>query len=189
MGLPFSQCMELEKVVAYSERAWETDYSMYQQQLALCNATTSKAGGGGGGGGGAPRSPTGAAAKDSPSKRQRERQKRNRGGRSRSRARSNDRGREKKCSRSRSRGREKKRSRNPKPVAKPKINETKRKFGDKVVKCLNARPMGKGEISKYCSQFHGKDGCKAKSCKRRHKCDIAIKIDDNKTRRLLKQGG
>ena len=68
-------------------------------------------------------------------------------------------------------------------AAKPKITETKRKFGDKIVKCLNARPMGKGEISKYCSRFHGKDGCKAKSCKRRHKCDIVIKIDDNKRAR------
>ena len=38
----FSQCMKLQKVVAYAERAWETDYSMYQQQLALCNSPPAK---------------------------------------------------------------------------------------------------------------------------------------------------
>ena len=41
--LTFSQCIKLDKVVAFAERSWDTDYSMYKQQLALCNATTSKA--------------------------------------------------------------------------------------------------------------------------------------------------
>ena len=112
---------------------------------------------------------------DSPSKRKRG-QKRNRG--SRSKARSAGRG--KRRSRSRSRGRERKRSRSPKPEAKVKITELKKKFGDKTVKCLNARPLGKGEFQQYCNQFHGKDCCKAQSCKFRHRCDIVVKIDDNK---------
>ena len=97
--LTFSQCMKLPRVVAYAERAWETDYSMYQQQLALCNSTTSKAG--------APRGPPGTPVRDTP----RNRGGRGRGGRSKTPPRSGDRGRDKKRSRSRSRGRGKKRSR------------------------------------------------------------------------------
>ena len=116
---------------------------------------------------------------ESPSKRRRDRQKHNRGSRSRGQGRSGDRGRDKR-SRSRSRRGERKRSRNPKPTAKPKITETKKKFGDKIVKCVNMRPLGKGEFQECCTQFHGAVGCQAKNCKRRHRCDIVVKIDDNK---------
>ena len=76
-ALTFSQRIKLDKVVAFAERAWDTDYSMYKQQLALCNATTSKAAGA------APRGPPGPGAVDSLSKRRRDRQKRNRVSRSR----------------------------------------------------------------------------------------------------------
>ena len=107
--LTFSQCIKLDKVVAFAERSWDTDYSMYKQQLALCNATTSKAAGA------PPRGLPRPGAPDSPSKRRRDRQKRNRGSRSTGRGRSGDRGRDKR-SRSRSRRGERKRSRNPKPT-------------------------------------------------------------------------
>ena len=145
---------------AYSERAWETDYSMYQQQLALCNSTTSKAGGR------APLGPPGTPTRD-PRKRPR------------NRGRSIDRDKKGKRSRSTDHDKKRKRSRSksPKPAAKLKITEVKKKFGDKLVKCLNARPMGKGVFTEYCMQFYGQDGCKAKSCKRRHRCDIIIKMD------------
>ena len=57
-----------------------------------------------------------------------------------------------------------KRSRSP-----IKLTETKRKLGAKTVKCLSARPMGKGEVQEYCGHYHGMD---------EYKCNVVINVDD-----------
>ena len=160
-SITFSQATRLEKNVAYAQRQWDEDYTMHAQitSLVVHGGTTSKMGG-------AP--PALKAIGDTPSR------KTKREGRSSSRDK---------------RSRKERRDRSPKKAKKDfKIAMTKGKVGDKTFKIMSGRAFKGGDVQEFCKAWHGKGDCKARDCKRRHRCDIVISLgDDSKKPRACDQ--
>jgi hypothetical protein len=166
----YSQCINMEKNVSFTERQWNHDFSLWKQLDGLATAAQSKAGGARPQGApkkkpGDPGSPgnrdNGTRDTDRPSRRTRREERGDRRG-----------GGQKDDRRSRSR-RGRSRSRKAGPVIQ------RGKLGDKTVKVLESRPLGVGKFQKFCKHFHGSGGCRSgDDCKDRHQCDIVIKDGD-----------
>lgn len=161
--ITFSQSIRLEKNVAYAQRQWDEDYTMHKQvtDLVVHGGTTSKATGG---------PPASRGLDNTPLRKGNGK----RDGRSSSRDK---------------KSRKERRERSPKKAKKEfKIIMTKGKVGDKLIKIMSGRAFKGGGTEEFCKAWHGRGDCKARDCKRRHRCDIVISLgDDSKKPRACDQ--